>query len=94
MLALLPRLIELRPTYTSDEAYWMQRTVRFGAALARGDLAQTYRSGHPGVTTMWVGLLGIGPQRLEPFPAGALHQLQHPRAGPGFMEAFMPRGTR
>jgi hypothetical protein len=67
VLALGPRLIELRPTVTSDEAYWVQRSVRFGAALARGDLAQTYRSGHPGVTTMWVGLLGIGPRRLEPF---------------------------
>ena len=45
----------------------MQRSVRFGAALARGDLASTFRAGHPGVTVMWTGLVGIGPERLAPF---------------------------
>jgi hypothetical protein len=87
-LALAPRLIELRPTYTSDEAYWMQRTVRFGAALARGDLAQTYRSGHPGVTTMWVGLLGIGPQRLEHFLPVRYTNYNILERDPQFLEAF------
>ncbi|MFN0073280.1 MAG: ArnT family glycosyltransferase [Chloroflexota bacterium] len=88
VLALVPRLLELRPTVTSDEGYWMQRTVRFGAALARGDLGQTYRSGHPGVTTMWVGLLGIGPERLTPFLPTRFTNYVTLQKHPMYLEAF------
>jgi hypothetical protein len=88
VLALAPRLIELRPTVTSDEAYWVQRSVRFGAALARGDLAQTYRSGHPGVTTMWVGLIGIGPWRLEPFLPVSFTNYNILEKAPGYNDAL------
>ncbi len=88
-LALAPRLTELRPTITSDEAYWMQRSVRFGAALARGELAQTYRSGHPGVTTMWVGLLGIGPKRLEEFLPVRFTNYAILEKAPGYLDAFI-----
>ena len=52
---------------TADEGYWIQRTIRFGAAVAAGDAAATFRTGHPGVTVMWTGLLGIGPSRLAPY---------------------------
>ena len=38
---------------TSDEGYWLQRTVRFGEAVLTRDWVQTARSGHPGVTVMW-----------------------------------------
>src|SRR3712207_6445005 len=65
-LAVVLRAVGLYEGATTDEGYWMQRTVRFGAALARGDFEGTYRSGHPGVTVMWIGLLGIGPDRLAP----------------------------
>src|SRR5215217_3666270 len=61
------RLDGLDRVATADEGYWMRRTVRFWAALARGDPASTYRAGHPGVTVMWAGLAGIGPARLTPF---------------------------
>lgn len=67
LLAVMTRLPGIDLAITADEGYWMQRTVRFGAALARGDLASTYRSGHPGVTVMWTGVLGIGPGRLAQF---------------------------
>ena len=67
VVALVPRLAGLESYLTSDEGYWMQRTLRFGAALARGDLNATYRSGHPGVTVTWVGLLGVGPERLSSY---------------------------
>jgi hypothetical protein len=87
-LALAPRLIELRPTVTSDEAYWVQRSLRFGAALARGDFAQTYRSGHPGVTTMWVGLIGIGPSRLEPFLPVRFTNYTTLEKAPGYNDAL------
>src|SRR5919199_190076 len=54
---------------TADESNWLQRTFRFAAALDRRNWDGTYRSGHPGVTVMWLGLLGLGPKGLEPFLA-------------------------
>jgi hypothetical protein len=35
------RLTGLDLSSTTDEGYWMQRSIRFGAALARGDLVST-----------------------------------------------------
>jgi hypothetical protein len=67
-VGLFARLYGLDLVFTSDEGYWMQRTVRFGDALYRGDFLQTYRSGHPGVTVMWTGLLGIGIKGAESNP--------------------------
>lgn len=52
---------------TADEGYWVHRTVRFAAAVAAREPERTFRTGHPGVTVMWVGTLGIGWQRLAPF---------------------------
>jgi hypothetical protein len=66
-LALVHRSAGLDLAITADEGYWIQRTLRFSAALARGDLNSTYRTGHPGVSVMWLGSLGIGPERLAPF---------------------------
>jgi hypothetical protein len=54
------RLSGLDLAHTSDEGYWLQRTVRFGDGLLRHDWIATARSGHPGVTVMWTGLLGMG----------------------------------
>jgi hypothetical protein len=52
------------PIFTVDELSWSARSERFAAALADGDLA-TANVGpadepatRPGVTTMWVGVLG------------------------------------
>lgn len=59
------RLAELDRTVTADEGYWMQRSIRFGAALARFDPASTLRAGHPGVTVMWTGLLGMGAEQAS-----------------------------
>ena len=67
VVAYVSRIYGYQVTYTSDEAYWMQRTIQFGGALTRGDLSGTYRIGHPGVTVMWTGLAGIGPERLQRF---------------------------
>ncbi|MFN8633836.1 MAG: glycosyltransferase family 39 protein [Chloroflexota bacterium] len=61
------RLHGLDRAYTSDEGYWLQRTVRFGDALLNGNWVGTARSGHPGVTVMWVGLLGIGPSQIHAY---------------------------
>jgi len=38
--------------------------TRFSQALYSGDWAATFRTGHPGVMTTWLGTLGIGWQRI------------------------------
>jgi hypothetical protein len=63
-ITVVTRLWWIDLVVTADEGYWMQRTIRFGAALARGDFDQTYRIGHPGVTVIWIGLAGVGAERL------------------------------
>ena len=59
LAALIPRTAGLNDFYTIDEGYhWPGRVERFSNALAAGDWAATNQSGHPGVTTMWLGALG------------------------------------
>lgn len=55
----LPRLLVVSQAVTADEAKWVNRAANFSAALSNGDLANTYQSEHPGVTTMWAGTLGL-----------------------------------
>ena len=87
-LSLGVRLVGLDLYSTADEGYWMQRSVRFGAALARGDLTSTYRAGHPGVSVMWTGLIGIGPARLAPFLPERFTRYELLERDPGYLEAF------
>lgn len=83
-LALLPRAVGLDDFYTTDEAYfWQRRVDRFSDALVMRDWAATNQTGHPGVTTMWLGALG---QRLalargltEPGPGDGATFLAHLR---------------
>ncbi|HET9224158.1 MAG TPA: glycosyltransferase family 39 protein, partial [Roseiflexaceae bacterium] len=45
---------------TLDEIdFWLRRSEQFLAALETGDFAATALSTHPGVTTMWLGSLGV-----------------------------------
>jgi 4-amino-4-deoxy-L-arabinose transferase-like glycosyltransferase len=65
-LALLPRTLDLADFFTIDEPYhWIGRVQRFSEALREGNWAATNQTGHPGVTTMWLGALGqwLGEQR-------------------------------
>jgi 4-amino-4-deoxy-L-arabinose transferase-like glycosyltransferase len=58
-LALLPRVIGLDDFYTIDEAsHWQRRVHLFLQAIRSHDWAGTNLTGHPGVTTMWLGSLG------------------------------------
>lgn len=58
--ALLPRLFTLGRAFTTDEAYhWQHRAPAFLAAVREGRFADTILTGHPGVTTMWLGSFGI-----------------------------------
>ena len=65
LLAFLPRNVGLQTFVTTDEIFWVGRTGSFERGLARGRLDLTFQTGHPGVTTMWAGLLGIGPERAQ-----------------------------
>ena len=67
LLALTPRLAALDTYVTIDESRWLQRAADFSLFLARGDARETFIIGHPGVTTMWTALLGMGPQRAQQF---------------------------
>ena len=55
----LPRWLIVAQTATADETKWVARAANFSAALSSGNLANTYQSEHPGVTTMWAGVLGL-----------------------------------
>jgi len=69
--ALLARVLQPARFVTWDEPKWVFRSIRFVEALAGGDLAGTFQAGHPGVTTMWCGVIGIGLRRLiEGQPVG------------------------
>src|SRR5262245_4240877 len=60
LLALAPRALALGRFVTIDEAYhWFERARLFLGAVRAGDWAATNLIGHPGVTTMWLGTLGV-----------------------------------
>ncbi|NJN66761.1 MAG: phospholipid carrier-dependent glycosyltransferase [Chloroflexaceae bacterium] len=59
-IALLLRLLNLGAFITMDEAaFWVHRSHLFLQAIQAGDPARTAISPHPGVTTMWLGSVGI-----------------------------------
>ncbi len=65
LLALLPRTLLLADFLTTDEAYhWIRRSQDFAAAIRAGNWAETFQTGHPGVTLMWLGSLGLGLEQL------------------------------
>lgn len=74
LLALLPRLAPVLQGYiTPDEPSWVFRSIRFLRALESQRWADTFQVGHPGVTTMWVGMLGVWWQRWRQAAATAGH---------------------
>lgn len=60
-LALLPRVLTLGRGLTTDEAYhWVTyRSGDFLSAVTEGRFADTMITGHPGITTMWLGSAGL-----------------------------------
>jgi 4-amino-4-deoxy-L-arabinose transferase-like glycosyltransferase len=52
-----PRLPGLGRFVTADEPIWGKRAASFYYALSKGDFAATNLTGHPGVTTMWAGVV-------------------------------------
>jgi 4-amino-4-deoxy-L-arabinose transferase-like glycosyltransferase len=58
-LSLALRLASLDVFIASDELKWTCRSLGFREALMRGDWAGTFRVGHPGVITTWLGTLAL-----------------------------------
>src|ERR671920_332367 len=60
LVALVPRVLSLGSFVTVDEqAFWMPRSDAFLRAVQSGNFPATAISTHPGVTTMWLGSIGI-----------------------------------
>ena len=87
LLALVPRLLSLDLFPTSDEDSWMRRTGGFTFGLMNGQLGRTYQNGHPGVTTMWLGMLSQGPDGAVRF-ADRVHGLRFVGQVPGYLEGL------
>ena len=63
-LGALPRLSPpLTYSIADAEPLWFGRSTRFAAAVLAGNARRTYQAGHHGVSTMWLGALGMGFQR-------------------------------
>jgi len=62
--AFLLRLAPLGRYVTPDEPAWVYRAIRFADALVARDWAAVPSTGHPGVTAMWLGALGVAVRRL------------------------------
>jgi hypothetical protein len=88
VLAVIPRLLARDQFITSDEDQWMSRSGGFAYALTTGELRRTYQNGHPGVTTMWLGVVSMGPQRAFEF-ADRIHRQRLVAVVPGFWNALI-----
>jgi 4-amino-4-deoxy-L-arabinose transferase-like glycosyltransferase len=58
-IGFLPRVLALNAFLTPDEFRWVSRSRDFLGGVLSGNWAATLQTGHPGVTTMWTGSLGI-----------------------------------
>ncbi|NJL05111.1 MAG: glycosyltransferase family 39 protein [Chloroflexaceae bacterium] len=53
------RSVSLADFFTTDESFhWIWRVQHFAGAVRQADWAGTNLTGHPGVTTLWLGTLG------------------------------------
>ncbi len=64
ILGFLLRLASIGRYVTPDEPAWVYRAIHFADALAAHDWTVIPSTGHPGVTTMWLGAAGVAVQRL------------------------------
>ena len=87
VLALAPRMLARDLFPTSDEDSWMRRAGGFTFGLVNNQLGRTYQNGHPGVTTMWIGLLSQGPDGALQF-ADRVHGLRFVAQVPGYMDGL------
>jgi 4-amino-4-deoxy-L-arabinose transferase-like glycosyltransferase len=62
-LSLALRLTGLNVFVANDEIRWTCRSIEFREALRERDWAGTFRVGHPGVVTTWLGAIFIPPDQ-------------------------------
>jgi hypothetical protein len=88
VVALAARLVAHDVAITADEDNWMRRAGGFTYGLLNGQLGRTYQNGHPGVTTMWVAMLTLGPERMVQY-ADRVHNQRLVGRVPGFWTALV-----
>jgi len=88
LTALVARLLAADVVITADEDNWMRRAGGFTYGLLNGQLGRTYQNGHPGVTTMWVAMLTLGPERMVQY-ADRVHNQRLVGRVPGFWDALV-----
>jgi 4-amino-4-deoxy-L-arabinose transferase-like glycosyltransferase len=69
VLSLVLRVVGISTFVVSDEMRWTCRSLRFRDALVRGDWVNTFRIGHPGVITTWLGTLFLSRDDTEAIKA-------------------------
>jgi hypothetical protein len=73
LLAFVPRALDLAVFITADEAKsWTGRAILFLQALLRRDFAATFDSPAPGITTVWLGAIGLVADYLAHGTGGGL----------------------
>lgn len=56
---LLPRVLQLDRMLNTDEVDWLGASANAYIGLAQGNLAATFQLPHPGVTTLWAGVVAF-----------------------------------
>jgi len=70
---LVMRLLSIGRYVTPDEPAWVYRSIRFADALSAREWGSLPSTGHPGVTTMWLGATGVAVQQLMKPAESAAH---------------------
>ena len=88
LVAFAARLTAYDVVITADEDNWMRRAGGFTFGLLNGQFGRTYQNGHPGVTTMWVAMLTLGPDRMVQY-ADRVHNQRLVGRVAGFWDALV-----
>ncbi len=64
LAALVVRVAPFGRYVTPDEPAWVYRSILFADAIVARDWAAVPSTGHPGVTTMWLGSAGVAVRHL------------------------------
>jgi hypothetical protein len=88
LASFVARMLAHDVVITADEDNWMRRAGGFTWGLLNGQVGRTYQNGHPGVTTMWVAMLTLGPERMVQY-ADRVHEQRLVGRVDGFWDALV-----
>lgn len=80
----------------TDETKWGFRSANFTLALHRGDYELTFQRSHPGVTTMWAGVIGMRfavpdyTDRTDEYVENTSYKMDLNEAGLSVMQIIIP----